>query len=247
MKTASLDNVGTIVEIRGVVIDAVFPGGHLPSIYNALEIELPSTDGSDSVHDPVAEVQQHVGDGRVRAIAMDATDGLSRGLDVIDTRGRSPSRSARSRWAGSSTCSVSRSTRATPLPEGGERWQIHRDPPRVRGPVADGRDLRDRHQGDRSARAVRQGRQGRPVRRRRRGQDRADSGADQQHRLRARRSVGVRRSGRAHPRGQRPLPRDDRVRRDLQDRAGVRPDERAARRPAARGPVGADDGGVLPR
>ena len=45
-------HVGTIVEIRGVVIDAVFPGGHLPSIYNALEISLPATDGSDSVHDP---------------------------------------------------------------------------------------------------------------------------------------------------------------------------------------------------
>ncbi len=80
-------NVGTIVEIRGVVIDAVFPGGHLPSIYNALEIGLPSTDGSDSVTTLVAEVQQHVGDGRVRAIAMDATDGLSRGLEVVDTGG----------------------------------------------------------------------------------------------------------------------------------------------------------------
>ena len=71
-------NVGTIVEIRGVVIDAVFQG-ELPAIYNALKIELPSTDGSDSVTTLVAEVQQHVGDGRVRAIAMDATDGLSRG------------------------------------------------------------------------------------------------------------------------------------------------------------------------
>jgi F-type H+-transporting ATPase subunit beta len=123
-------NVGTIVEIRGVVIDAVFAGGHLPSIYNALEIALPSTDGSDSVTTLVAEVQQHVGDGRVRAIAMDATDGLSRGLEVVDT-------------GGPITVPVGEVTlgrifnvlgepvdKGEPLPDGGERWQIHRDPPR---------------------------------------------------------------------------------------------------------------------
>ena len=120
-------NVGTIVEIRGVVIDAVFQG-ELPAIYNALKIELPSTDGSDSVTTLVAEVQQHVGDGRVRAIAMDATDGLSRGLDVIDT-------------GGPITVPVGEVTlgrifnvlgepvdKGEPLPDG-ERWQIHRDPP----------------------------------------------------------------------------------------------------------------------
>ncbi len=120
-------NVGTIVEIRGVVIDAVFQG-ELPAIYNALKIELASTDGSDSVTTLVAEVQQHVGDGRVRAIAMDATDGLSRGLDVIDT-------------GGPITVPVGEQTlgrifnvlgepvdKGEPLAEG-ERWQIHRDPP----------------------------------------------------------------------------------------------------------------------
>ncbi len=120
-------SVGTIVEIRGVVIDAVFQG-ELPSIYNALKIQLPSTDGSDSVTTLVAEVQQHVGDGRVRAIAMDATDGLSRGLDVIDT-------------GGPITVPVGEVTlgrifnvlgepvdKGEPLPDG-ERWQIHRDPP----------------------------------------------------------------------------------------------------------------------
>ncbi len=49
--------------------------------------QLPAADGSDSSTTLIAEVQQHVGDGRVRAIAMDATDGLSRGLDVVDTGG----------------------------------------------------------------------------------------------------------------------------------------------------------------
>src|SRR5262249_53813819 len=69
---------GTIVEIKGVVIDAVFPHG-LPEIYNALRIEVPARDGAEATA-LVAEVQQHLGDDRVRAVAMDSTDGLARGL-----------------------------------------------------------------------------------------------------------------------------------------------------------------------
>jgi F-type H+/Na+-transporting ATPase subunit beta len=71
-------NVGTIVEIKGVVIDAVF-AGQLPQIYNALKVEMP---GGGTL---IAEVQQHLGDDRVRAVAMDSTDGLARGIDVVDT------------------------------------------------------------------------------------------------------------------------------------------------------------------
>ena len=121
-------NVGRIVEIKGVVIDAVF-SGELPAIYNALEISIPSSDGGESGRMLVAEVQQHVGDGRVRAIAMDATDGLARGLDVVDT-------------GGPITVPVGDATlgrifnvlgetidKGEPLPET-ERWQIHRDPPK---------------------------------------------------------------------------------------------------------------------
>src|SRR2546430_7575398 len=78
--------VGTIVEIKGVVVDAVFPG-EMPSIYNALEIKVPASAGEESERVLVAEVQQHLGDGRIRAIAMDATDGLARGLEVTDTGG----------------------------------------------------------------------------------------------------------------------------------------------------------------
>ena len=115
------------------------------------------------------------------------------------------------------------------------------------GPHPDARDPRDRHQGRGPAGALREGRQGRPVRRRRRGQDGAHPGADPQHRPGARRPVRVLRRGRALPRGQRPLGRDDRVGRDRQDHARVRPDERAARRPYARRAVRPDDGGVLPR
>jgi F-type H+-transporting ATPase subunit beta len=70
---------GTILEIIGVVITAKFPLGDVPEIYNALEIPL--GDGKRLV----CEVQQQLGDGIVKAVAMGTTDGLRRGLDVIDT------------------------------------------------------------------------------------------------------------------------------------------------------------------
>ena len=72
------ENVGKLIEIKGVVVDAVFPT-RLPEIYSALRITRP--EGGDLV----AEVQQHLGDDRVRAVAMDTTDGLARGTDVVDT------------------------------------------------------------------------------------------------------------------------------------------------------------------
>ena len=95
------------------------------------------------------------------------------------------------------------------------------DPPQAAGvrraePVAG--PARNRHQGDRPGLPVRQGRQGRPVRRRRRRQDREHDGADQQHRQGAQRPVGVRRCRRAHPRGQRLLSRDGRLRRSSTSR-----------------------------
>ena len=79
-------NVGKIVEIKGVVVDAVF-SGDLPDIYNALAIEVPSASrrSSGGTRTLIAEVQQHLGDDRVRAVAMDSTDGLARGTDVVDT------------------------------------------------------------------------------------------------------------------------------------------------------------------
>src|ERR687887_1833688 len=76
---------GRIVEIKGVVIDAVFPSG-LPEIYTALRIDIPERDGQEA-RALIAEVQQHLGDDRVRAVAMDTTDGLARGMEVVDTGG----------------------------------------------------------------------------------------------------------------------------------------------------------------
>jgi len=72
-------NVGRIEEIQGVVVEAVFPD-ELPEINSAITVEL-----NDGIL--VCEVQQHLGDDRVRAVAMDSTDGLARGVEVTDTGG----------------------------------------------------------------------------------------------------------------------------------------------------------------
>jgi F-type H+-transporting ATPase subunit beta len=69
---------GKIVAIRGVVVDVEFPEGELPVIYEALEIARP--DGR-----LVLEVQQHLGGGLVKTVAMDSTDGLRRGMDTVAT------------------------------------------------------------------------------------------------------------------------------------------------------------------
>src|ERR687897_3510784 len=74
-------NKGRIEEIQGVVIEAVF-ADERPEINNAVTIERLGDAGT-----LVCEVQQHLGDDRVRAVAMDATDGLARGMEVVDTGG----------------------------------------------------------------------------------------------------------------------------------------------------------------
>jgi F-type H+-transporting ATPase subunit beta len=88
-------NVGRIEEIQGVVIEAVFPD-RLPEINHAITIarpaaateeEAPGVSGEAGGNVLVCEVQQHLGDDRVRAVAMDTTDGLARGAEVLDTGG----------------------------------------------------------------------------------------------------------------------------------------------------------------
>jgi F-type H+-transporting ATPase subunit beta len=78
--TATAQAVGKIVQIIGPVVDVEFEAGHLPEIYNALSIK------SDTI-DIVAEVEQHLGENRVRAVAMKPTDGLQRGMKAVDLGG----------------------------------------------------------------------------------------------------------------------------------------------------------------
>ena len=73
---------GKIAQVIGPVVDVEFEGGHLPPIYNALHI----TGGTgENAIDLIAEVEQHLGEGRVRAVAMTATDGMQRGMAAVDT------------------------------------------------------------------------------------------------------------------------------------------------------------------
>lgn len=77
-------NQGHIVQVIGPVVDVEFPNGQVPAVLNALEIMMKSPeDGSEKKL--VCEVQQHLGEDRVRSVAMDSTDGLVRGMPVIDT------------------------------------------------------------------------------------------------------------------------------------------------------------------
>ena len=75
-------NIGKIVQVIGAVVDVEFSDGNLPNIFTALEIQNPN---NSDAPDLICEVAQHLGDNVVRTIAMDATEGLVRGMDVVDT------------------------------------------------------------------------------------------------------------------------------------------------------------------
>ncbi len=121
-------NVGKIVEIRGVVVDAVFHE-HLPGIFQALRIAVPEQGGRPGF-DLIAEVQQHLGNDRVRAVAMDSTDGLARGMEVEDTG------APISVPVGEATLGRIFNVLGDPIDEAGpadvkETWPIHRPAPRL--------------------------------------------------------------------------------------------------------------------
>jgi F-type H+/Na+-transporting ATPase subunit beta len=131
--------VGTVEEVQGVVVEVSFPDENLPEIYNALEIEIEREGAEGEEAQPgeeggntrlVLEVQQHLGDDRVRAVAMDATDGLSRGAKVRDTGGPITVP------VGEVTLGRIFNLLGDPIDERGEvkvdeRWPIHRPAPSV--------------------------------------------------------------------------------------------------------------------
>jgi F-type H+-transporting ATPase subunit beta len=121
--TVASKNTGRIEEIKGVVIEASFPDS-LPQINNAITVQL----GGETL---VCEVQQLLGDDRVRAVAMDTTDGLSRGAEVVDTG------APISVPVGTATLGRIFNLLGEPIdlgeemPAGNERWPIHRPAPSV--------------------------------------------------------------------------------------------------------------------
>ena len=82
-QTATAQRTGTVAQVIGPVIDIEFTGG-LPEIYNAVRIVSDGGPGVEKI-DVVAEVEQHLGENRVRAVAMKPTDGMTRGMTAIDT------------------------------------------------------------------------------------------------------------------------------------------------------------------
>ncbi|NJR24445.1 MAG: F0F1 ATP synthase subunit beta [Richelia sp. CSU_2_1] len=83
VSTAEKTNVGYITQIIGPVVDVKFPGGKLPQIYSALTISGKNEAGQDVA--VTCEVQQLLGDSQVRAVSMSTTDGLVRGMEVVDS------------------------------------------------------------------------------------------------------------------------------------------------------------------
>src|ERR1700722_554710 len=80
------ENVGHVVQISGPAVDVQFSEGKLPPIYEALKVVSEGFDVPSEIK-VILEVQQHLGEGRVRCIAMEATDGMVRGMKVIDQGG----------------------------------------------------------------------------------------------------------------------------------------------------------------
>jgi len=81
MATAADQKIGKVVQVIGPVVDIEFEGGHLPAIYNAVRIKGHAAENVDVI----AEVEQHLGENRVRTVAMKPTDGMQRGMTAIDT------------------------------------------------------------------------------------------------------------------------------------------------------------------
>jgi len=79
-------NKGKIIQVIGPVVDVEFSSENIPPIYNALKITLKPED-SEQKREVVLEVAQHLGENRARCIALHSTDGLVRGIDVVDTGG----------------------------------------------------------------------------------------------------------------------------------------------------------------
>ena len=123
-------NIGKVVQVIGPVLDVAFDPEHLPDIYNALSVESSGGNGSDVRL--IVEVQQHIGRGMVRAVAMTSTDGVTRGMDVVDTG------SAITVPVGPPALGRILNVLGEPVDEQGpivaedgevERWPIHRSPP----------------------------------------------------------------------------------------------------------------------
>ena len=121
-------NIGKIVQVIGPVIDVEFDPEALPELLTALEIR-DAGNGRPPLR-VVAEVQQHIGRNQVRAVAMSSTDGLVRGMDVLDTGGPITVPVGEAALGRVLNVLGEPVDEGKPIPDSVERWPIHRAPPK---------------------------------------------------------------------------------------------------------------------
>src|ERR687898_895572 len=126
-RPATKHNLGHVVQVIGPVLDVEFEPEHLPEIYNAVEIE--DSSGPIPVH-LTAEVQQHIGQNQVRAVAMSSTDGVTRGMQVVDTKSSITAPVGEAPLGRILNVLGEPVDGGPPLPEDTERWPIHRETPK---------------------------------------------------------------------------------------------------------------------
>jgi vacuolar-type H+-ATPase subunit B/Vma2 len=180
-KSEKKELYGTVVQAVGPVIDVRFEDKHLPALLTALKVIFP--DGKKTL---VSEVMQHIGDDTVRSVAMGATEGVERGIKVLDTE------APITVPVGDKTLGRMFNVLGEPIDGLGdadfkdcERDPIHREAPSFAEQKVSTEDPRNRHQGHRFALPLCERRQNRSLWRRRRRQNRFDSGTHFQHRFRA--------------------------------------------------------------
>src|SRR5688572_16294896 len=128
MATAiATQQVGRVVQVIGPVLDVEFESGHLPELYNALEIN--ATTDSGQVIRVTVEVQQHIGRNQVRAVAMSSTDGVQRGMDAVDTGSAITVPVGEAALGRILNVLGNPVDNGPPIPRSVERWPIHRKSP----------------------------------------------------------------------------------------------------------------------
>ena len=126
--TATAQKIGKVVQVIGPVVDIEFEGGELPEIYNAVHIKSDGAGGGTPI-DVIVEVEQHLGENRVRTVAMKPTDGMQRGMAAVDTG------SPITMPVGAATLGRVMNVLGEPVDfpdrpvQSAERWSIHRKAP----------------------------------------------------------------------------------------------------------------------
>jgi F-type H+-transporting ATPase subunit beta len=122
-------NAGKVIQVIGPVLDVEFAPEQLPELYNALVVERPAGSDGPAVR-LVAEVQQHIGRNQVRAVAMSSTDGVTRGMEAVDTGQAITVPVGKAALGRILNVLGEPVDEGPPIPADAERWPIHRETPK---------------------------------------------------------------------------------------------------------------------